>query len=578
MLRIIRRTAVGTAMLLGVSLLGAVPTAATPDRPGDVAEEGQRTQGRHGVTWRPCFQEEGPDFECATVKVPLDYDHPRGRRIGLALVRLPAADPDNRIGSLFINPGGPGGSGVDVTVGLGPFVGLVYGPEVRERYDLVGMDPRGIARSTPLICFDDLDEAFSSLASVAFPLTLADFVEIARSNRTLIKACGYQGGKIISHMSTANVARDLDLLRRRLGDDKLNYLGFSYGSFLGVTYANLFPERVGSLVVDAVLDPVRWVNRRGKVPFSTRLRSDQGAQKTLDELFRLCDAAGPPGCALAPGSSERFDRVAKRVRSAPLPVTDPETGESFVLDYQTFIEVTLDALYDPFIYPQLAAALVELEEAASAERTGRALRRLVSASPLVSLGRATGEFPEYPDYVNFVEGPVAVLCSDTDNPRSYRSWLRAGERAEKRFGYFGRIWTWRPSVCAKWPFRDRDRYTGPFTADTANPVLVVGNTFDPATRYEGAQVVRALLPNSALVTVEATGHTSLGLSRCAEGAIGAYLLDPSVANGIDGLTCPAEFNPFDLVAPQSPRARGDADARRDVRSALLSEVAVRPTR
>ncbi|HSK96979.1 MAG TPA: alpha/beta hydrolase, partial [Euzebyales bacterium] len=294
-------------------------------------------------------------------------------------------------------------------------------------------------------------------------------------------------------------------------------------------------------------------------------------QETLEQFFALCEAAGSQQCALAPEPAERFAALAERVRAEPVELVDPETGDAFVFDYQQLIGMTLSALYDPFIYPELADLLAALEDEAQPGQGAAALQRLDEASALTS----TDEFPEFPAYYNYIEGFPGVGCSDSDNPDRHAAWVRAGARADARFGYFGRIWTWISSPCAQWPFTDRDRYQGPFTTATANPVLVVGNLYDPATRYEGAQVVRALLPDAALLTVDTPGHTSLGLNACAGLLTGGYLLDPATAPAIDGTTCAREFNPFELDA-QTQAADGGVQP--ELRREVLPEIAYPPPR
>jgi pimeloyl-ACP methyl ester carboxylesterase len=553
--------------VLGLALVSVVAVGAVIAAPAADAAPARST-----VHWSACYkalaEEFGVKYECATVNVPLDYARRNGPVVQLALVRLPAKNRAAKIGSIFLNPGGPGGSGVDFALFFGPFVESIWGQQVRARFDIVGFDPRGIGRSTAIKCFGNEKQAERVFPPFAFPLTAAEEAVVARGDGLLADECAQRGNKVSTHMSTANVARDLDRLREAVGDQRLSYVGLSYGSYLGVTYANLFPNRARSLVVDGVLDPIAWANVNGAIPFSTRLRSDQGAQVTLERFFDLCEEAERGNCALAPNSAERFAALAERLRAEPVLVTDPETGEQFFVTYQDLIGFTAGALYDPFVYADLAALLAALESFASPARVGTALARLEASSGLVN---KRGD----PHYLNFAEGFPAVACEDSNNPTDYRVWSTQGAAADAAFGYFGRYWTWASSPCAQWPLDDRGRYRGPFTARTANPVLVIGNLYDPATRYQGAQTVRGLLPNSALLTVDVPGHTSLGSSGCAGFLTGQYLLNPGAAAAIDGEVCPVEFNPFDVVAGASTSAKGLFPG---LRAKLMADIAFRPIR
>jgi pimeloyl-ACP methyl ester carboxylesterase len=502
------------------------------------------------IRWSPCREGTGFPFECARLRVPLDYSNPQAGTISLALLRLPASDPERKIGSLIVNPGGPGASGVDAVRFAGPYL---YGGAVQSRFDIVGFDPRGIDRSKPLRCFDSPDEWRPAFTRFAFPLTPRQERRQKRADLYVARACERRGNAIMNHMSTADAARDLDRLRAAVGDEALTYMGVSYGSFLGVTYANMYPDRVRAIIVDGVLDPIAWTTgvdgERDTVPFSTRLRSDMGAQATLDEFFRLCDARGS-NCPFAPHSADRFERLADTLRRGAVTVIDPGGNETR-FTYQDLIAVTLFALYDSSLWRRLARFLAEADAQVPPRQLGRSLSALRRAGALTSRWAINR-------YRNFIEGQRGVACSDSDNPTSYRAWSTQGAISDERFGYFGRPWTWISSYCARWPGFARDRYVGPFNATTANPLLVIGNMFDPATRYQGAQIVHRLMPNSALLTVRAWGHTSLFLSQCVDRISVEYLV--SGATPEPGTICRQDGVPF-KPSLEAAAATGERRAR-----------------
>jgi pimeloyl-ACP methyl ester carboxylesterase len=233
-----RRVLTVVASCLLGSLLALPATAVSTASPTAPATATAAALPVPELRWTDC----GDGFQCATARVPLDYDKPRGARISLALIRLPAGDPARRIGSIFVNPGGPGTSGVGFVRRAGR---LLYSREVQARFDLVGFDPRGIIRSTPLRCFNSLQQAQAAQPPFPFPVTPQQERVWIRSDRRIARACADRAGAIIDHMATANVARDLDLLRQAVGDARLSYAGYSYGSYLGTTYANLFRTRCG---------------------------------------------------------------------------------------------------------------------------------------------------------------------------------------------------------------------------------------------------------------------------------------------------------------------------------------------
>lgn len=554
---LVRLLAAGLAATVIAALLGASsPTAAAKDS-GD--DRRARSHPQEKLRWTPC----GAPFECAVLHAPFEPDdRDRGRDVAIALIRLPAANPAARIGSLVVNPGGPGGSGVDLV----RFAGEFFPPELRASFDLVGFDPRGVMRSTPLRCFDSPAEWDPWFLPFPFPTTEEQEDAWFEADEFLQEACDERGGRIGDHMSTAQVARDMDRIRAAVGDRRLTYLGYSYGSFLGNVYANLFPQRVRAVVLDGVLDPVAWTTGdpgQADLPFTTRLGSADGSTAGLKQFFAACDAAGRD-CALSGRAEARFDALARALADKPATIRDPETGERFPFTYADLVAVTLGALYSELAWKSFAEFVAVVEAARAPAALGKSLLRLRSDLGLDDGGEHPGGIET--DYQNFLEALPGVTCTDSENPDAPEAWSKAARAAP---GYFGAIWTWFSSVCSAWPFEDDDRYVGPWSARTAAPVLLVGNLGDPATPYTNAQRVAGLLPSSRLLTYQGGGHTAVGgLSSCIDAAVIDYLL--TVRLPAAGTSCPREFDPFapELAAPGA----GSALARAQVPARLPAVV------
>ena len=289
------------------------------------------------IDWQGCGGDH-PAAECATVRVPLDYDGPSRATTPLALARFPATDPEHRIGTIFVNPGGPGGSGVELVLDG-------FGEALRDnlggRFDVVGFDPRGIGASDPIHCFDseaDLDAFLSAVP--LFPYAQGQYRPFYDHFASLAGRCLSRDRVIARHMSTADVARDLDLLRRAVGDRRLTYLGFSYGTYIGTTYANLFPGNVRALAIDGVLDPRLWSS-------GWQIRSDRVAtQEEFDEFLRLCREAGP-ACAFGDGAqtARRWETLARTVEREPI-----DLGDGFLYTYDFLIGDATGAMYSPEVW------------------------------------------------------------------------------------------------------------------------------------------------------------------------------------------------------------------------------------
>ena len=485
-----------------VLIAGCASRPATRGAPGAVGP-GSTVPGANGaavpaLAWRGC----GGDFQCATVTVPLDYRRPTGPTIDLAAIRLPARDRAARLGAVAVNFGGPGAPGVG---GLRRLARRFEA--LRDRLDVVAVDPRGTGSSAPVRCgaFDG-----EPVAPSGAPPDPGFWERAAEPGR----ACAAASGELVSHLSTANAARDLDLVRQALGDDRLSVYGYSYGTYLGATYANLFPDHTRALVVDGALDLV--ANAAGAPgtedrPVDVRGVVDSGRDDALGGVLDACAAAGPARCALARTGDPRArfaDVAAAAVRSG----TSAALGERIA-----------DAMETTGRLPGLMRSLAALAERAPPSGG------VVPPAHDAAVPAHSTSF-------------LAVQCTDSVTPDASRmdAALRAGQAAHPLFGSLAVLST---AACVGWP-ADPDRYLGPWNAPLSAPTLVVQTRFDPQTPREGARATASQLAASRLLLVDGVGHTTLDApSRCAQDAVATYLLDPTRLPA-EGTECPADAPPF----------------------------------
>ena len=447
------------------------------------------------VTWTKCGAN-----QCTRLRVPLDYDDPQGRSIRLSVLKVPARDQDQRVGSLVVNPGGPGGSGVDYAANAASY----FGAELQQAFDIVGFDPRGVGRSTPVQCLPD-SELDTFVAADPDPDTAA---EVRRADRLVAEfgdGCVKESGDLAAHVSTIEAAEDIDILRAVLGDAKLSYFGASYGTFLGATYAELFPQRVGRMVLDGALDP-------SVTSLRLNLVQAKGFETALRAYVGHCVDAG--ACFLGgsvDAGTKRIRQLLDNVEAKPLPANgrDLAAGNAVL------------GIWAP-LYSQGNWGYLDTALKAAFAGDGAPLMSLSDA--YVSRG-ADG----YRD--NSLEALYAVNCLDHDDaiPSS-----QVGEylpRFEKVSPTFGAIFAFSLSSCAQWPIHT-GRVPEEIHAEGAAPIMVVGTTRDPATPVEWAEALADQLDSGVLVRRDGDGHTGyLAGNPCVDSAVESYLVSGKVPDG-----------------------------------------------
>ncbi|MEU6715044.1 alpha/beta hydrolase [Nonomuraea sp. NPDC046802] len=539
--------------LLGMTVGAAPPSAAAAVPPVRAASvEKTVAGGVAGVRvpeleWKACA--DVPKLQCATAEVPLDYTRPRGQTVTLALARIPAGDQARRLGALVVNRGGPGYSAVDYLNGV--IAGAVPSPvsaDVLARYDIVGVDPRGSGRSTPAVqCLEDAEEAEALARGVSnAPLTAEERRKRAQADTRYASLCRKRSGTLLDHLSSVAIARDLDVVRAALGEERLNYLGQSYGTYLGMVYANMFTSRTGRLVFDSVLDPTRRDAGAPGTTKSARTGSDVATMQTLKEFFRLCEEGGDR-CGFGDGNPEAaFERIMSVLRKGPVPLKASD-GTTVPLTYSFVVTWTGNWLYQPMFWniqgggaPFLKAVDEAIKDPSGA--AGAALAAEVVALQQVGIG----ETPYTSPLTNAYHG---VTCGEVDVPKNAEALARLAAERDRHAGPFGTLRAYEDSSCVPWRSANELRHKGPWNARTSEPVLILSNTFDPATPLWSAQRVHGMLPNSRLLINKGWGHVAAQQSTCVVEATSRYLLDGTPP--AKGAICQPDTVPFTTAATTS---------------------------
>ncbi|MGO1567458.1 MAG: alpha/beta hydrolase [Brachybacterium sp.] len=476
-------------------------TSAAVDLPSDPVEDpAYASYYEQDIEWGPCEGVDGPELECGTVTVPLAWNDPGAGDIEIAVAQLPASG--DRTGSLVTNPGGPGGSGVNFLESL-PYL---VSPEIRGAYDLVGFDPRGIQRSAGVECLSD-EETDEYLAATGEPGS----AETDEWSARIAEACEAHSGDVLPYLDTYSAARDMDVLRAALGSEQLDYLGYSYGTYLGASYAELHPDRVGRFVLDGAVDP--------SLPMNEFVAGQAGGFEQATEAFLANCLELGTGCPFKGSEDEakqQLHALFATIDAGPLGTGDPERPLTGALARSAVLML----MYEDGLWEMGRTSI-------SAAMNG-------DGAPLLRIADLSAERSGDGTYrTNSTFAITAVNCLDHPGIADEEWVAQEAERLSEEFPTFGPMLG--GDSCAHWPVPPL-REPAPITAEGAGPIVVIGTTGDPATPYAWSESLAEQLDDSVLLTFEGNGHTAYGRSGgCIEEQVDAYLLDGTTPE--DGLRC-----------------------------------------
>jgi pimeloyl-ACP methyl ester carboxylesterase len=480
-------------LVLGLAVMAAAPAGSAAPTASSPSPSSSSPPSSSSLTWADC----GGGFQCATMPVPLDPSSP-DRTVGLAVIRARARDAGRRIGTLVLNPGGPGVPAVAFLRG----VASTLPAPVRDRFDLAAFDPRGVGESDPVRCLDSLDPVFDQSFE---PQTDADHVALVDAMTTLAQQCAVRNGDLLAHVSTADAVRDLEQLRVALGEQRLSFVGYSYGTFLGASYAQAHPDRVRAVVLDGPVDPTMSAR-------AVTLAQVRGFEHVLDDF--LADCSDHPGCAFhhGGGAAAAYDALRARAARSPLPTGD-RAGRT--LNQTRFDAAVLQQLYlGRSAWPALAESLAAAEH-------GDASTLLSGADSFV--GRSDDGRDDHA-----LESFWAVTCLDGPVVTGVAAAAALERRAVALAPRLGAFVVNNSLPCSVWPVPPR-RPTGRLTAAGAPPILVIGTTEDPATPLAQARSLAGSLRRGRLLVAAGEQHTSFDNgNECVDTIVTRYLVDRRV--------------------------------------------------
>jgi pimeloyl-ACP methyl ester carboxylesterase len=459
------------------------------------------------LTWTDCKDDK--KFQCAEIQVPIDYQNPGNASLTLALKKLSAKDSANKVGSLLINPGGPGGSGTDYVT----YAEDAFGKRLMDSFDIIGFDPRGVALSTPLDCLTD-KEVDEFIAFDGTPDTDQELKESLQLSINLAKGCEAVENNLIAHVGTQEAARDMDIIRELVGDEKLNFLGASYGTYLGGMYAELFPDKVGRLVLDGAVDPSLSGEEQS---FDQAVGLDTALKRFVEDCPKHDDC---PLTQRGEGGVKEIRDFLDSLDARPLKTEDPER----ILTQAMGVYAVAGFLYSDEWWSYMRQSL-----ATAFEGDGTDLLVIVD---LFNERKDDGTFA-----TNATEAIYAINCFDEPSNATEEQVREFAKTWIKDAPVFGDYLAWGNLACSIWPVKDPNPINK-FLAQGAAPIVVVGTKYDPATPYKWAIGLSSQLSSSVLLTYEGDGHTAyMRGSECIDKEIENYLVDGIVP--AKNIVCPA---------------------------------------
>jgi pimeloyl-ACP methyl ester carboxylesterase len=463
------------------------------------------------LDWSECYDY----YDCAELRVPIDYDDLSVGTFRLSVLRATALDQKNRLGSIVVNPGGPGGSGVDYAYNAE----LIFSPEITDRYDIVGFDPRGVAESEPIYCFSD-EELDENLAADSKPDNAAELAETLKESELYAQKC-LENTDYLEHFTTLETARDMDILRAALGEKKLNYVGKSYGTYLGTLYAELFPKNVGRFVLDGAVDP--------NIPMKEQTLSQAiGFEGATDAFIKDCLSRNDcPFTGTLTEARTAITTTLQKAATTPLPQKDPRKNDDRMITESLILVGIASSLYDDVDgWPKLRQAFTE-----SAAGFGDTFLQLAD--------EYSGRNPDGTFRSNDFDSGAVIDCLDWLDPRTTEQFTLDAKEFAAKAPIFGPYIAYSGLHCQFFPQPTTQRVANTTTTITTAPIIVIGTIRDPATPYSWSVSLSKIFKGSSLISLDGDGHTGHGRgSACVDNAVDAYLLSGTLppANLVCDLT------------------------------------------